>query len=193
MHLRGLSALLIGILAGVHSNAHADPRAVMNQLMTTPVSQLSFGLLRLELQFERYARSDMTSVDYDADRGRIVVESKYLREPVVTQANCGTVINRIRSFGGVDARTGKPLLDHSFFADAFRSLGGGKNSLPADFLNQIDQIIELRVSLHADDEGTVTCRGDLLSTRISFEASPPSGQDATHAPRHDVSQQSYHG
>jgi hypothetical protein len=193
MHLRGLSALVIGILVGMHPSAHADPRTVVNQLMTTPVSELSFGLLRLELQFERYARSDLTSVDYDPHRGRIVVENKYLREPAVTQANCGTVINRIRSFGGVDARTGKPLLDHSFFADAFRSLGGGKNSLPDDYLNQIDQIIELRVSLHADDEGTVTCRGDLLSTRISFEASPPGDHSAARAPRRDANPQPHHG
>jgi hypothetical protein len=150
------SAAALALLL-VTGPAAAQPGPLVTQLMETPVTLFSFGMMRLQLKLDALGRDHrgegelVGTVRYDWDESRLWIEvDRTLARP--SREACQEVLNLLRGRGGVHLREADtyttPWAEGSSYAALFRHVGFTEERLPHDLERRLDAIIWLRATLY---------------------------------------------
>ena len=159
--------LLIASVIPFQHSAQAEPGDVQRWLMRTPTSLWTFGLSELRAtvygwEGDSTIAQSAKGVVYEWDKNRLVIfiinENK-----VFSESLCGSIIDELRAKGYVSEGELFGGLESSLYAQSFQR-GFSSGDEPDNYLQKIDNIIELRVQLEGGN-----CKGDLLSTSIYYQ------------------------
>lgn len=165
--------------------AYAEPSPSISGLMNTPASLFTVGMYRLDLRVKQLAnnfaiqRDDAThyfSATYNWNENRIYIDAYMIGTPFDTrdlfEQHCSELFWEVRASGLVSPDTGDISYDRlrSAYAELFGHIGYTNNTL-SERLNEIDQIILIKLSSSTDGLGRGTCTGPLLGTGFSVSYS----------------------
>jgi hypothetical protein len=169
-----LAAATLVMFVGFCFQARAEPGPVVEYLMGTPVSLFSFGMYRLteDVRLLNSQHPAFFTAGYDWDANRIIVSAFSVnRDFAATKENCSSLINAMRTNGLINVETGQPFegFKNSRYGDLFDPIGFARKDAPAQHLDKIDEIIELKAIIRKDDSH-ISCEGPLLSRKILVDS-----------------------
>lgn len=148
-----LSLLMWSCLLGAlfRAPAAADPGPIGSYLMSQKASLFSFGMLRLDMALQRVheqlSAGGFISAYYNWDKNRIEITGLFENQ-VLSKERCKYFIDYIKSHGGIDPSTGRPVMgDASTYSVLFNDIGFELKSKPDDMESRLAEIIKLRITL----------------------------------------------
>lgn len=190
IEIPNIAAIALCILG---SAATAEPTQKIERFMDLNVSVFSFGIFRLEqfLQdtmfdgsgvamrpplygFEKY----LSKAEYNWDKNRLEISAYTFRfEPQKNwngEAECSQVLDLLRTYLGVDRKTGRPREGNaSGLRYFFNPIGYTLQGLKNENFEELDNITSLTFYVLGEKETAIRCEAPLLGTGFSVVKPPP--------------------
>ena len=165
----------------------ADPSANVRYLMNEPITALDFGLYQMDKRLSDPAHDfglpaglgEITATArYDWEGNRILAQmAVILKKPTVSVLTakkvCRQTVSFVRSFGGIDEKTGEMGVNMGGFLDDFNHKAFVKANAPqglAEELIAITNIIVRVYNMTSDFklDNLIHCEGPLLGKDVLF-------------------------
>lgn len=158
---------LLGIAAA--GTARADPAAILNHLQGTPASELDLSLARLSVAVDAAGWNAGFGGFANAEDKDIVVRA-YAPAAKPDKASCRKIMDRIKTAGGVDPKTGQPDEPASAYASLFSYAGTDESKIDASYAETVDSMITIMVVIGVTGDGKgMVCQSRLLSPDVTYQ------------------------
>jgi len=162
------AALAAFLALGLAQPAAADPKAVLDNLSKRAPTLLDLSLARLEAYLQADANANGYWAFARAEDEKIKIMAWSPAHPGTEEA-CKTLLDRVRSIGGVDPVTGWPLDPASLYASYFNYTSFTAFDVDPSYDETVDSMIEINAVIGISGDGeSVSCRGALLSNEAVF-------------------------
>ena len=166
------TAFAIGLAllgAGQPSPARADATTILNHLQTTPASQLDLSLARVGLAIDTAGAGDGFGGFADVENNKIMIRA-YAPTAQPDQASCKKIMDRIKTAGGVDPKTGHPDDPASAFAAQFSYPNIDESKIDPSYAETVDSMITIMVVIGQTGNGQgMVCQSRLVSPDVTYQ------------------------
>lgn len=176
-------ALFLMAILLLSNITQAEPTTNIKYLMNNFVSMLDWGAYRLEIALRDIDtikhKNAFLHVNYDQEKNRLIisVQDKVPSSTTELEAKkwCREVIEEIKSYLGINYRTGKPFrykMKNSDLYLYFGHEGFVKKSQPQDLYDELENITGIHVRTYIKGKGKdikgIICESPLRGTNVLF-------------------------
>ena len=149
--------------------ARADPAAIIDHLRNSPASRLDLSLARLGETIDAHGAAAGYGGFADVEDKDIVIRV-YSVTAKPDEANCRRILERIKTAGGVDPKTGQPNDPASGYAALFSYPGDDESKIDPSYAETVDSMLAVIVVIGETGNGKgMVCQSHLLSNKITFQ------------------------
>ena len=171
MNRHAILAAMFGLLAAgsVAPSAKADPAAIISHLTSTPATRLDLSLARLSQMVDAHGVPAGYGGFADIEDTDIVIHASSLSAKP-DEASCKRILNRIKTTGGVDPKTGQPDDPASGYAALFSYPDDDESKIDASYAETVDSMFRIMVVIGQTGDGKgMVCQSRLLSNKIAYQ------------------------
>lgn len=158
----------------------ADPGPVVSWLMNEPASLFDIGMHSLNqsvqeslavvtehldgnISIDRNHSAKTSGAVFNSKKNQIIIYY-YAHKHPFNKADCEKTIISARQTVGSVVEGRRPMTGASYVANFFRHANGDKTSAPANYLWELDEIVEISVNLKGGE-----CFGPLVSNDVFYK------------------------
>jgi hypothetical protein len=169
MKSRSPSAAIVLGTVMMASAASADPASILGYLKTAPATRLDLSLAQLSQMIDVYG-SGSGYGGFAGVEGNDIVIRAYSPSAKPDKASCKRILDRIKSTGGVDPKTGEPDDPASGYAALFSYPGEDEFKIDQSYAETVDSMFSIMVVIGETGDGKgMMCQSRLLSNKITYQ------------------------
>jgi hypothetical protein len=160
----GLAAVLVAANA-----ATADPTAILDHLQNSPATCLDLSLARLGEMIDMHGVAGGYGGFADVEDNDIVIHA-YSATAKPDEASCKHIVDRIKTAGRVDPKTGDPDDPASGYTLLFSYPGDDEFKIDRSYAQTVDSMFSIMVAIGETGDGkAMACQSRLLSNKITYQ------------------------